>query len=200
MLVHRDHGGFKQLLRAKSHHANTWIPELISQVRSSKGVLFSMRGYLAHEIVPLMTLGSQSHKDFVRILRPYRKYPEPDAQQNKIRFDAAEFDAGRDVVIIDLALFRQVYERIFSESAGFQLFKIDHGLDIPVGIGFSLRTVDRFRKPEAHRNTWKKKWGEFQEKAYESLRDSEQDLCDVGIQLIPIKERCEKWESLISPM
>jgi len=82
----------------------------------------------------------------------------------------------RDVVLIDLADKKRISERVSQIRQTCEILSMPHGLDVPVGIGFSLLMFPALKDTVL--------WKELSHSAKQSLISAKEDLAEVGIELL----------------
>ncbi len=146
---------------------NHWIDDLIKEIEKNNGSLISFAGYLFDEIIPLMFIESHQFSlmdDFRNI--KYEVYPQEvlrnvatelnhyrisESEKEEIicreLINKADDNFPFNAVIFDLAYKDTLLNILKSENKDvkYQTFDLLHYLDIPVGIGFTLTTLDNFK-------------------------------------------------------
>jgi predicted acylesterase/phospholipase RssA len=194
VLLHESHPAYSQLikydvtgmtnkkdLRKKINSA--WIYNLLDGLANQQknksgktvfGKLFSIEGYLYNELVPLLILDTGNDLMQSKFLKCGERVSPKDLKHTKVpqaMLDPKQYDLH--AMILDLALREEVEKSVHDK--GYKVLAIQHELNIPVGIGFSLLMTPRLLQSEVWRNLAKI--------ARDILHPASDKLLNIGIEL-----------------
>jgi len=191
-------GVTQQSLPATDH----WMDDLIRAVYRKDGKLVSLGGYLFNEIIPLMVLEAQDKsaqanypevtylvhpsielsnesrmKSFEALNLPYDQ--DPNKTRAFLNYSLLQHFTDRNsknsAIIFDLADFEILNTLINKLGANYEIYKLNHYLEIPVGIGFSLPA---FKKVQENGH-----WNKLRKIAVTNLAPISPQLKEIGIEL-----------------
>jgi predicted acylesterase/phospholipase RssA len=169
-VLHRDNKLLEKFERCawegQPASAKPWLDELLKYQAGSQCTVLLEDGYIAEEFVPeILRRNLESTAGLTLMLSEHRK--TGGLRRIREKLPATKYRGfgsfgppslggqmrDTDVALVDLAFASEAARALGSDASGEALFRslaLPHGLDIPVGIGFTLGAWDLFAKFE----TW----------------------------------------------
>ena len=159
-----------------------WVGDLLRSVEKKQGKIYSLNGFIDQEIIePIVAQFPEdptietTYRNRFDVIKPDQDNPD----ERVLHVICAERDIGeRHVVLVDLAVAQEAEDdsaRMPDVLKNHRLFRIRHGLDIPVGIGFTLQAI--------HPLVTKRRWHELVHGVIKVLEPAAEDLARIGIEL-----------------
>jgi|GEM_PF-807444 len=170
-------------IRISKADSKKWLKELVENIYNTNGQIHSIRGYVFHSIIKQFVIENVENDD---TLGEVLKAPtDLSIVKEKLVFfkqpKVGEQIDRNSILLLDPSdAFKETENgqvfMSFLQSTFFKVVTVRHGLDIPIGIGYSLFALPRL----LNNGTWKK----LQVLMKDKLSSHKENLSKVGIELI----------------
>jgi hypothetical protein len=144
--------------------------DLLQHTRDSHGYVHCSLGYIYSEILRMITLENTKEDYRDLYLHTVRTCHHTQFKKRIINYK----NSKNDVFLFDLSLMDEIEELNIQDHL---IKDVPHGLNIPVGIGFSLRTLPLLQQNDH--------WKKLYDIVIEVLTPAISELGEVGIRIVP---------------
>lgn len=171
-----------------------WLKELIEYLyKKNNSEIHSVRGYVFHSIIQqfadLHIKDNKRMGEILKISTDTENFSKPDAKLPFYREVKATENLNHNQVLLldpaDAFLLSQNGQRTFKNLwRDYDIVYVNHGLDIPVGIGYSLYALPKILKDD--------NWKVLQEIILKEFQQYKNELLSVGISIYDLVETPSK--------